>query len=347
MKKKVIIGYTNTKSEEKRVSKELYDYLINIKSLDVELLDFSSCFNNEEKTNNIKLFFNKIFHNNVKLNISKIREDIDNIKPDIIITTNTYIDCLINNYNSQYNKNIKVISIICEISLDSFNKNISKAEYYVVNNRVIKNKLLKANIPSKKIIIGGTPTFNIDNINLEQKELTLKKYSLDNTKPVYLIISNGHDYFFEYFKALAKKNFNINIIFISSKNKKLYDKSINYIHENNIKNVLVLGFIKDLYNLYNVSNVVITNPGTSTLIECMNFKKTTILLPSTNLEERKNLSFMIKNHLSIKVTTPLDLIKKVKLTLNYKFLSKSIQNRLNKLNIYNSCKIIEDLINKL
>ena len=37
MKKKIIIGYTNSKNEEKRVAKELYDYFINIKDIDVEM----------------------------------------------------------------------------------------------------------------------------------------------------------------------------------------------------------------------------------------------------------------------------------------------------------------------
>ena len=109
------------------------------------------------------------------------------------------------------------------------------------------------------------------------------------------MLANGHSYTYEYFKALTKKEFNINIIFVSGKNKELKDKCEEYIFENNIKNVLILGYIKDLYNLYNISDVIITKPGTSTLIECMNFKKPTILLPGVSIDENKNLKFSKKS----------------------------------------------------
>lgn len=343
MKKKIVIGYTNSKSEEKRVALELYNYLLNVKEFDVELLDFSSCFSVKENNNVIKKMINKIFKNNYNVNDNKIRNSILDFNPNIFISTNYKISVLIENYSLK----CKIINMLCEISLDSNVKYLTRKNYYVVNNTVIKSKLIKKNIPSKNILVAGTPTFNIDNINLEEKELTLKKYSLDNNKLVYLFIANGHDYFYEYFKFLAKKQFNINIIFISGKNKFLYDRCSNIVYENNYKNVLVLGYIKDFYNLFNISDVVITKPGTSTLIECMNFKKPSILLPSTTIEERKNLNFMVKNHLSIKANTPTDLVKKVKLTLNYKFLTKSIKNKLMKLNNYNACKEVENLIKKI
>ena len=44
MKKNIIIGYTNSKSEEKRVAFELFNYYSNTKDFNVEIIDFSSCF---------------------------------------------------------------------------------------------------------------------------------------------------------------------------------------------------------------------------------------------------------------------------------------------------------------
>lgn len=339
MKKKVLIGYTNIKNEEKRVANELYKYFTNIKDIDIHLADFSSYFNNKHKFNIINSIFNK--HNN--FNSKFIKE----FNPDIVISTNLNIDKLINNYNKLNTLNTKIIDILCEISLDNFNKNLDNADYYIVNNNIMKEKLLKKKVKNKKIIVAGTPIFNKNNIIIEDKNLTLKKYSLNNNKPIYLIIGNSLHYIYEYFKLLVKKNLDINIIIITGKDKKLMNSCNDYITDNNINNVLVLGYTKDLYNLINISNVVITKPGTSTLIEVMSFKKPTILLPSTNIEERKNSRYMLKNNLSINANNPIDLVKKVKLTLNYKFIIKSINNKLIKLDDYNSCKIIYDLINKI
>lgn len=347
MKKKIIIGYTNSKNEEKRVAKELYDYFINIKDIDVEMLDFSSCFYILDNKNILKKIYSLFSKQNNIYTDTHIQKSIKEYKPNIIITTNNLIDHLINYYISINITKCKIINIVCDIQINNLNNKYSNANYYIVNNKVIKNKLISKGIPNKKIIVAGTPTYNLDKINIENKELTLKKYSLDNNKPIYLMLANGHNYTYEYFKALTKKEFNINIIFVSGKNKELKDKCEEYIFENNIKNVLILGYIKDLYNLYNISDVIITKPGTSTLIECMNFKKPTILLPGVSIDENKNLKFMIKNHLSVKVTTPNDLVKKVRLSINYKFIIKSTQNKLMKLESYNSYKIIYELIKKL
>ena len=347
MKKNIIIGYTNSKSEEKRVAFELFNYYSNTKDFNVEIIDFSSCFDADK--NFRKILFKKrlVSKTSLKLSDSNVKKYLKDFNPDLVVSTNYCIDYLISYYNNINLIKTKVISILCEISLDYFNSHLSNADYYIVNNKVMKNKLLKKNINSRRIIVAGTPTFSIDNLDIEEKELTLRKYSLETNKPIYLMIANGYDYIYEYFKVLAKKNFDIYIVLISGKNKSLMNKCEDYVFENNIKNVLIFGYIKEIYNLFNISDVIITKPGTSTLIECMNFKKPSILLPGLSIEERKNLKFMVKNHLSFKATTPLDLVKKVRISLNYKFITNSIQNRLRKLNNYDSCEIIYDLSKKL
>ena len=63
MKKNIIIGYTNSKSEEKRVAFELFNYYSNTKDFNVEIIDFSSCFDADKNFRKILFhFFSMIFY---------------------------------------------------------------------------------------------------------------------------------------------------------------------------------------------------------------------------------------------------------------------------------------------
>ena len=331
MKKKVLIAYTNSRNEEKRIALELYNYLKKDR-INVELLDCTPYFN-------FKRLFN--IYKDVK-NLGKIIN-----KHDFVISTNYYINEAIIKCKKKniINSNIRIIYVFSNLSYSKYFKSLNNADYFAVNNNYLQKELIKKNVDKDKIIFIGAPTID-KNIKLESKELTLKKYSLNNNKPIYLMLANGQDYTFEYFKHLVKKNFDINIVFISGNNKTLTNKCEKFVYDNDVKNVLIQDYTKDLYNIINISDIVITKPGTNILFECAYFKKTTILLPGLNLEERKNSHYMIKNHYAINVTTPLNLIKKVKFSLKYKFIIKSIQNKLDRISTVDNYKSIVDIIKR-
>ena len=81
--------------------------------------------------------------------------------------------------------------------------------------------------------------------------------------------------------------------------------------------------------------------------ECIDMKKPCILIPGVEIQEKYNAKFMIKNHYASKVNSPSGLARKVKLFLEYSFISNSMRNRLNKINSNNSCKKIYDFVDKV
>lgn len=370
MKKKIIICYSNYSSASLSVANNIKNALDNskyeVKSIDInDYANKLNIFSNAlfKETNRIKFlsgFLYKIINNKLVSTINeqyaimcfdcnKLRKEFSKFKPDLIITTHFYSSFIATFYNKIDIIKSKVLTIVTDYTSHKFwSANHKDVNVYIVSNNVIKNDYVKSGVNSKKIYSYGLP--HKEEFDLEDKIEVRNKYSIKDNKPLYCFFAGGdtgNSYTYEYFKILVNKNYDINIIFACGKNKALKLKCEEYIHKKNIKNVLVLGFTKDIYNLINISDIVITKPGSNAINDAILLKKPTILLPPTNSSEKFNAKYMLKNHFSLKGYTPIQLTKKVKLTLNYNFITKTITNKLNKIDTNNSLKKTIDLIKKM
>lgn len=370
MKKRVLIGYAECGSGHKSASEYIKEYFDEFNKYEVMVINLSDYYEYASKMGSkfikhtIKseflynifygLFNNKLASKgNYKLCIKsfdskELRDDISRFNPDIVISTHFYFSYMTAFYNKEKVINSKIITVITDLlHHDWWTINHKDIDYFVVSNDIVKNKLSKSNIPNDKILSYGVPIHMESLINLDDKDFVLKKYSLTGNKPIYLFFSDGSDISLEYLKTILKKKLLIDIIFITGKNKSLKLRCENYLIKYNIKNVLVLGQTKDVYNLINISNLVITKPTLNTLNDCMFMKKPCILLPGVSVQDNYNSKYMSKNHYAVKVRGPKGLARKIKISLTYPFIVKSMINKLNKIDTKDSCKKIYELTNKI
>ncbi len=370
MKKRVLIGYAECGSGHKSASEYIKKYFDEFNKYEVMVINLSDYYEYASKMGSkfikhtIKseflynifygLFNNKLASKgNYKLCIKsfdskELRDDISRFNPDIVISTHFYFSYMTAFYNKEKVINSKIITVITDLlHHDWWTINHKDIDYFVVSNDIVKNKLSKSNIPDDKILSYGVPIHMESLINLDDKDFVLKKYSLTGNKPIYLFFSDGSDISLEYLKTILKKKLLIDIIFITGKNKSLKLRCENYLIKYNIKNVLVLGQTKDVYNLINISNLVITKPTLNTLNDCMFMKKPCILLPGVSVQDNYNSKYMTKNHYAVKVRGPKGLARKIKISLTYPFIIKSMINKLNKIDTKDSCKKIYELTNKI
>lgn len=366
MKKKVLIGYTEYGFQSKSVSDYIKSYFINKNEYEVMALNINEYSNNKIISNlNNNSFIYRMFNNRIsnKVDISSciklfdndnLRDAITSFNPDIIISTHFYVNYVFSFYNDINLIKTNIISVVVSSKhLEWWVVNKANIDAFVVKNEFVKNELIKYNVESSKIYAFGIPVNRCLSEDILSKDLILKRYSLTDNKPVYLLFASDNifnDYFFEYFKILVNKKYSIQLILITGNNRELKLKCENYILKNEFKNVLVLSFLKDIYNLINISEAVITKPNSEILYKCLEMKKPCILIPGISSQELKNSKYMIKNHYGTKVRGPRSLARKVKLFLNYPFLINSMKNKLLKLsdkeaiiNIYElTCKMLKD-----
>lgn len=338
MKKNVLIIYAPYGSGHKSVANNIADYFLKKDTFNVKVLDVAKYANFigkasikgfdfiiNHRSNHLFSFIYDIANNKIAsfnqislvkkcFDNAKIKEEIVNFNPDITISTHFFGGNIISYYNKLGLTNSKIITVITDYATHSYWQKYHKTqEAFIVANDIVKNAMVKKGIDENKIYPVGIP-FDVKDIdNLMPKEEMYKKCNLDKNLKTYLFYGGGsHGMIknFDYLKALIKKKYPINIIFVSGKNKKLETKCKNYVNENNIKNVKVVGFVK-VYDYLNISDVVITKPGGATITECMYMKVPMILIPGNGGPEKYNARFIAKKKYGVVSKTVLGLCRNV------------------------------------
>lgn len=352
-KQKVLISYATYGSGHKTVANYIYDYLqknSNYEIKIIDLMDYENIIGYISKTafeNNFKHKVNSIFfsiiykffdykattipYKQVTKSIfknKKLKEDIIKFNPDLLISTHFFGNIIVGELNKKGLTKTKIISVITDyVSHEMWLKDEKNIDAFIVSNDIVKKELTDKKINAKKIYSYGIPisekfrqTDNITKIK--------DKYHVNNSNKTFLFFAGGSigaSFTFNYLKQLLERQYNINIIFVCGKNEELKSKTERYIKKYNYKNIIVLGFSREVNNLLNICDVVITKPGGISITESLEMKKTMILIPGNGGNEIYNAKFVCKNGYGIKCRTP-------------KKLAKIVGNILSKDNILNNMK---------
>lgn len=372
MNKKILIIYATYGSGHKTVANYLYESLkndYNVKIIDI--LDYDNILGKISKNlfeSNFKhkgnLIFNtlyKFFNHKVTtlpykpitksiLNNKKLKEEIVNFNPDIILCTHFFGITMSSQYKDKKLINSKLISIITDyVSHELWEKDINNIDALIVSNNLVKDSLIKKGISKDKIYPYGIP-LSFEFSNVLNKDLIKNKYKVNNGKKTILFFAGGSigsDFSYSYFKRLVKNEFDANIIFVCGKNDKLKIKCENFIELNRYKNVKVLGFSNEVNNLLNISDFVITKPGGISITECIEMEKPMILIPGNGGQEIYNALFVKLSGYGTIAKNPDKLVKEVNLLLSNENLLNKLKCKLKKHEKNNSVNKITKLINTL
>lgn len=370
MNKKILIIYATYGSGHKTVANYLYESLkkeYNVKIMDI--LEYDNILgkisknlfelNFKHKGSLIFSLLYNIFDHKITtlpykpitksmLKNKKLKEEIVNFNPDLIICTHFFGITMSSLYKDKKLINSKLISIITDyVSHELWEKDINNIDALIVSNKLVKDSLVKKGISKDKIYSYGIP-LSCEFSNVLNKDLIKNKYKVNNDKKTILFFAGGSigsDFSYSYFKKLVKNKFDANIIFVCGKNEKLKNKCNNFIELNNYKNVRVLGFSNEVNNLLNISDFVITKPGGISITECLEMKKPMILIPGNGGQEIYNALFVSLNGYGTIAKTPEKLIKTVDTYLN-KTILKKMRKNLNNYQNNNSIKKIMNLVKK-
>ncbi len=281
----------------------------------------------------------------------KLREVITNFNPDITVSSHFYGSDIVTYYNKLGITNSKIMTIITDYAPhECWIKNHKIEDAFIVGNEIVKEELIKRGVEAKKIYPYGLP-INISSLKkIDDTDVILKRYNLENDKKIYLFFggsSTGSMYYYDYLKALIKLKINANIIFICGKNEKLKVKSDALIKKHDVKNIKVYGYSNDVLNLMKISDLVITKPGGATVTECLEMRTPMLLVPGIGGQEKYNARFVVKKRYGIKVRGPFG-FKRCLLTLEkFPFIIDKMRERMRKMDDNKSVEKINKLINKL
>ena len=180
-----------------------------------------------------------------------------------------------------------------------------------------------------------------DNIN------SLKKnYDYNPDKKVVLILGGG-DGIPKGEKILDKilsSNINADIGIVCGKNEVLHKSADKLKKEYQADNLKIYGYVDFIYELINISDVVITKCGASTIMEILNLKKVPVVNDYIWEQELGNVDYLIKNKLGVYEPQIKNLPKVIKTLLEDENLYSTYQQNISNQKIENGVSRVANYI---
>ena len=207
---------------------------------------------------------------------------IKEYNPDLIISTFPWCTVTLSLFKKECKVNIPLYTYVTDIeACQEWVGYKDYNDYYFVGSMETKNDLIKLKVEKEKIIICGIPV---------RKEFS---YVNNMDKEIDILIMGGSMGLLPIKDELIKKlSLKYKITIITGSNKDLYNRLCN-----ELNNVIVLGYVNDIYKYMFKSKMIITKPGGITLFECLNSKLPLYIINPLLSQEIQNAHYIENNNI--------------------------------------------------
>ncbi len=277
-----------------------------------------------------------------------LRKFILSERPDKIVIDHFFVIKPIKEILQEENMNIPVLVI----ATDPFTCHpiwfTTRDIKLVVFSDLMKQYAIKHGIPEKNITVLPIILSKKFNSKLSDVEIeTLKdKYGFLKNKKTVLIAGGGEGLpdGEKFLEALAKSDLDIQLAIVCGRNEVLKQRSEKIKGKYPNKNILVFGFVDFMYELMNISDLVITKGGPATVMETLILEKPLIITSYIWEQEKGNVEFVEKNHLGFYETNPKKVVDKVRKLLIDEEYIRMFKENIRKVNIQNGTTDIAKFI---
>ena len=248
--------------------------------------------NKENSLNTLVSKLNNIFSN-------KLIPLISEFEPNIIITTHPFSTEMVSILKEKRIVDIPLLCIMTDYSSHKTWINTG-VDAYIVSNKDMVVEMIEQGVDRNKVYSYGIP---VDELFLkkENKEELLDELGLEYDKKIILIMAGsfGVTKILEIYKNLTPLNKDFQIVLVTGKNQKLYNKFKKEIthHERPIK---LIYFTEEINKFMKVADIIITKPGGLTITEAIASKIPMILFDAIPGQEEENAEFLVKYGIALK-----------------------------------------------
>jgi len=208
---------------------------------------------------------------------------------------------------------IKIITVVT----DPFTAHplwfLNKEQNFIVFSRQLKNDCIGYGINESSIKVFP---FIVDEkfsktLSAEEKQKVKDKYSIKQDRNVLLILGGGDGIpkGKRILKILLDNYRDTEILIICGKNESLFNRAAQIKESGNYSNLHIFGYINFVYELINISDVVITKCGASTFMEIIISGKIPVITSYIWEQEKGNKDFVVRNEMGVYVKKIRDLHK--------------------------------------
>ncbi len=255
-----------------------------------------------------------------RYNMSKIRKLIEKEKPDVVFCTQAFPCGMVADYKRSKNSQLKLIGVLTDHAPHSY-WIYDEVDKYVVPSKDIIQKLVKKNVPEKKILPLGIP---IDPKYLKRysKKEVIKKFGFREDAPVILVMggTQGLGAMEDVVKSVVNdKEHAYQLIIVSGNNKRLRRKLAKYERANPLR-VKILPYVDNIDELMDGADMIVTKAGGMTTSEAMAKELPILIVKPIPGHEKMNADYLAEKGAAIEVKD----IREVPKTLNVVFKSRNM-----------------------
>ncbi len=225
-------------------------------------------------------------------------------KPKVVVATHFFPLSFVAKLKKEYD--IKLIVIVTDLRAHPFWSH-KEVDAYFVPLEETKNDLIKCGIDPARITTGYVALR--DGFLQPLDEMGLRKKFAFDSRPVILFMSSlrGNFPFFSEILNRIKDKFNIFVIYGKNLGLKAYLESFK------MDNLKFLPSSEEIWEIFQISSVLVTKPGGLTTFEGTYKRKTFIFLRYIPGQEKENMKILIKHNIGRFVRNPDDFME----ALNY------------------------------
>lgn len=240
---------------------------------------------------------------------SLMSRKLDNIlqefKPDLVISTHPFSNQMCTKLKKQHKITCKIATVLTDFAPHpQWTVDSEYIDYFFVSNYELKNALSDMGIADFKIFVTGIPVSERFSEHFD-KESICKELSLDSNKDIVLFFAGG-----EFglgrrktrmiLRALIRLFKNTQVVAISGKNKRMYNKFVEIVKSYNAEDrIKVYEYTKKVPELMSISKFVITKPGGLTTTESLVSDLPIVIINPIPGQEEENAEFLEKNKLAV------------------------------------------------
>ena len=316
----------NTYMEMIKLTPSVYRYLYKKAERSNSMTEFSSLLN--------------------KIMSTKLKRLIIDFRPDVVICTHVFPCAVMSVLKKKTRLRVPVIGIITDFTVHNFWV-YPNVDLYTVANEELKKELLIKGIDEEKIAVTGIP-IHPKFAEKSNKMLIYSQLKLNPKLPVLTVMGGGFGFgpLVQIVKELNKLDLPVQIVVIAGKNKMLLKKIAELKAEFRFP-LTVLGYINNVHEIMEVSDLLITKPGGLTASEALSKGLPIVIMNPIPGQEEKNTDFLLRSKAAVKVRNIRSLSPEIKRMLVQPGLLQQMKEEAQKIAYPASASLVVNLIEQL
>lgn len=243
-----------------------------------------------------------------RLITSKLQKSITSFVPDVIICTHSFPSSIISNLKQKKMREFPLFSIITDYNIHSSYIN-DNTDYYVIPHENLSYVMEEYGVDNSRILPFGIPIRKEFTYHTE-KETIRNRFSLEDKKTILVMGGGlGLGEIYNIVSELDKKLHDVQIIAIAGRNARLEQKLKAMATKNKL---VVFGYINEVHELMEVSDLIITKPGGVTTAEIISKQKPLVIFSPLPGQEYENAEFLLNSGIAVATSE----VKKIPILIN-------------------------------